>query len=208
MGRLYGYIRTSRHQRIGQLSYDPESQQRQLLAAGVESRAIHRDVGVSGSTGTNSRAGWRLLDSRLQEGDVLVVASVDRVGRRWIDTASVLRNLRSRGVRVRSLASEEQVWMRYFDADPDSPEALIGDVLASVFTWQAQQELQSISRRTKAGLDRARAQGKKIGAPVKMTAEKLDTAQRLRRDGLNYTQIGKAIGVARGTVRRHLTEVE
>ena len=31
----------------------------------------------------------------------------------------------------------------------------MGDVLASFFTWAAQQELESIRRRTKAGLDKA-----------------------------------------------------
>ena len=73
-----------------------------------------------------------------------MVAAVDRIGRRWMDTVSTLRDLRGRKVRVRSLAPSEQHWTRYFDADPDSPEAVIGDVLASFFTWAAQQELESI----------------------------------------------------------------
>ena len=88
MGHIYGYIRTSR--RAGS---DPESQHLQLLNAGVDPESIYRDVGVSGSTGTNTRAGWRLLDSRLAEGDVLVMASVDRIGRNWLDTVDTLRGL-------------------------------------------------------------------------------------------------------------------
>ena len=84
--------------------------------------------------GTNSRKGWRALNARLCPGDVLVVAAVDRIGRRWMDTVSALRDLRGRQVRVRSLGPSEQHWTRYFDADPDLPEAVIGDVLASFFT--------------------------------------------------------------------------
>ena len=79
-----------------------------------------------------------LLNSHLDPGDVLVVASVDRVGRGWIDVMSVIRELRDRGIRIRSMVSSDQTWTRYLDADPETPEAMIGDVLATVFTWAAQ----------------------------------------------------------------------
>ena len=129
MNRIYGYVRTSRRQTQGQSGSDPEAQVLQLCDAGVPSDLIYRDVGISGATGTNSRKGWRALNARLCPGDVLVVAAVDRIGRRWMDTVSTLRDLRGRQVRVRSLGPSEQHWTRYFDADPDSPEAVIGDVL-------------------------------------------------------------------------------
>ena len=80
----------------------PRAQVLQLCDTGVPSDLIYRDVGISGATGTNSRKAWRALNSRLGPGDVLVVAAVDRIGRRWMDTVSTLRDLRSRQVRVRS----------------------------------------------------------------------------------------------------------
>ena len=46
----------------------------------------------------------------------------------------------------------EQHWTRYFDTVPDSPEAVISDVLASLVTGATHPELESIRRRTKAGL--------------------------------------------------------
>ena len=78
-----------------------------------------------------------IVDKQLAQGDVLVVAAVDRIGRRRMDTISILRDLRSRGVRLRSLAEQEQTWTRYLDADPESPEANDGDILTSFFSWQA-----------------------------------------------------------------------
>ena len=207
MGRIYGYIRTSRRQTQGQSGSDPEAQVLQLRDAGVPPDLIYRDVGVSGTTGTSSRKAWRALNSRLGPGDVLVVAAVDRIGRRWMDTVSTLRDLRSRQVRVRSLAPSEQHWTRYFDADPDSPEAVIGDVLASFFTWASQQELESIRRRTKAGLEKARANGKTLGTPRKMTDLKVEMARSFRRDGLSFKRIGKALGVSRTTVRRYVEDI-
>ena len=107
MSRIYGYIRTSRRQTQGQSGSDPEAQVLQLCDAGVPSDLIYRDVGISGATGTNNRKGWRALTARLCPGDVLMVAAVDRIGRRWMDTVSTLRDLRGRQVRVRSLAPSE-----------------------------------------------------------------------------------------------------
>ena len=56
----YGYIRTSRQRIQGTSGGDPEAQVHQLRQDGVPEANIHRDVGISGGTGTNSRAGWRL----------------------------------------------------------------------------------------------------------------------------------------------------
>ena len=53
----YGYIRTSRQRIQGTAGSDPEAQAHQLRQEGVPEANIYRDVGVSGGTGTNSRAG-------------------------------------------------------------------------------------------------------------------------------------------------------
>ena len=97
MENTYGYIRTSRQRLAGDAGSDPEAQGLQLRGAGVALRDIYRDVGVSGSIGTNSRAGWHALNTRLTSGDTLVVAAIDRIGRRWMDTVNAVRDLRVRG---------------------------------------------------------------------------------------------------------------
>ena len=69
MPDTYGYVRTSRP-RVSELAgSDPETQRQQLLAAGVALPHIYQDVGVSGTSDTNSRRGWHSLDSRLAQGD-------------------------------------------------------------------------------------------------------------------------------------------
>ena len=95
----YGYIRTSRQRIQGASGSDPASQARQLHQEGVPEANIHRDVGISGGTGTNSRAGWRALDAKLAGGDTLVVVAIGRIGRRWMDTVNAVRDLRARAVR-------------------------------------------------------------------------------------------------------------
>ena len=107
----YGYIRTSRQRIQGTSGSDPASQAHQLRQDGVPEANIHRDVGISGGTGTNSRTGWRTLNTRLAAGDTLVVVAIDRIGRRWMDTVNTVRDLRAREVKIRSLAQSEATWV-------------------------------------------------------------------------------------------------
>ena len=101
MPETYGYVRTSRP-RVSELAgSDPETQRQQLLAAGVALSHIYQDVGVSGTSGTNSRRGWHSLDSRLAQGDTLVVVSIDRIGRRWLDTMGNIHDLQRSGAGLR-----------------------------------------------------------------------------------------------------------
>ena len=168
MPEAYGYVRTSRL-RVSELAgSDPETQRQQLLAADLALSHIYQDVGISGTSGTsgtNSRRGWHSLDSRLAQGDTLVVVSIDRIGRRWLDTMGNIHDPQRRGGRIRSLADNEQSWAQYLDADPESPESFLGYTLAGFAAWVSDQELVSIRRRTKAGLEKAKADGKKLGAP-------------------------------------------
>lgn len=200
----YGYIRTSRAQEPGQPGSDPEAQRRQLIGAGVEARHIYADVGVSGIAGVSSRNGWRALDSRLDKGDVLTVVALDRVGRSYLDVMHAIHTLHSRGVRLRTLAEEEATWAAFLDADPDSPEYFIGHTLAGFAAYAAGQERKAISRRTIAGLEKARDQGKRLGRPPRLSGEQVDTVRQFRAAGVAISKIAREMGVPRSTVRNAL----
>ena len=199
----YGYIRTSRQRIQGTSGSDPASQAHQLQQDGVPEANIHRDVGISGGTGTNSRAGWRALDAKLAAGDTLVVVAIDRIGRRWMDTVNAVRDLRTREVKIRSLAQSEATWVTYLAAEPDTAEAVIGDILTTFMAWAAEQEL---SRRTRAGLQKARAEGKTLGPPRIVDDGQVEAMARLRREGHSFRSIGRLFGVSRTTVQRRLQE--
>ena len=125
---------------------DPASQELQLRRAGVPQFNIHRDVGVSGTTGTQERQGWHYLNGRLAGGDTLVVVAIDRIGWTWQDTVRSICELRDRGVKIRSLAEAEAQWTRFLEAQEGSPDAFIGQVLMLFAAWVADQELESIGR--------------------------------------------------------------
>ena len=126
----FGYIRTGREDQPGRSGSDPEVQRRQIVDAGVEQGRIYGDVAISGGEEANSRAQWELLDGQLSQGDVLVVSAIDRLGHGSLETMRAIHDLHRRGVRLRSLATDEGEWTRFLDAVPDSPEAIVGTMLA------------------------------------------------------------------------------
>ena len=79
----------------------------------------------------------------------MVVVTIDRNARLRLDTMGNIQDLQQRGVRIRSLADNEQTWAQYLDADPDSPESLWGYILAGFAAWVSYQELVSIRRGSK-----------------------------------------------------------
>ena len=200
----YGYIRTSRTQEPGHAGSDPEAQRKQLTHAGVNPKHIYADIGTSGSTGVNSRNQWHALDQKLTKGDVLVVAAIDRISRRYLDTMWAVYNLQRRGVRLRSLADNEGQWTAYLDADPDSPEAFMGNILASMAAYVASQERQAISRRTKAGLEKARANGTRLGRPPRLNETQLTAIRQDLGENISVAAISKQYGIPRTTLRNTL----
>ena len=183
---------------------DPASQELQLRRAGVPLNNIHRDVGVSGSTGTRERRAWHQLNARLAGGDTLVVVAIDRIGRTWQDTIRSICSLRDRGVKIRSLAEAEAQWTKYLGADEGSPESFLGQVLVMFAAWVADQELESIKRRTRDGLERARQQGKTLGPPLKIGPGQMATMRRMREGGASLRRIASDFECSPSTVLRTL----
>ena len=165
----------------------PESQELQLRRAGVPWENLFRDVGVSGSTGTQERRGWHRLNARLTGGDTLAVVAIDRIGRTWQDTVRSICSLRDRGVKIRSLAEAES-----------------GQVLVMFAAWVADQELESIKRRTRDGLERARLQGKALGPPRKIGPGQLAAMRRMREGGASLRRIAGDFECSPSTVLRAL----
>ena len=95
-------------------------------------------------------------------------------------------------------------WTRYLEAYEGSPEAFLGQVLVMFAAWVADQELQSVKRRTKEGLERVREQGKVLGPPRKFTPNQVETMRRMREGGTSLRRIASEFERSASTVRRAL----
>lgn len=119
----------------------------------------------------------------------IVVFALDRVGRSMVENLRVVLELDRLGVEV---ISSREPWL--------TMQGPVRSLLIAVFSWVAEQERNRIRERTRAGLDRARREGKKLGRPgVEVDADK---ALLLRRRGLSLRQAGKKLGVSHATLHR------
>ena len=200
----YGYIRTSRDQEPGHPGRDPHVQRRQLVEAGVDHAMISADVAAPLAKDYNSRDQWHVLDQRLALGDVLMVAAIDRLGRRYLEIMWAIYDLQRRGIRLRSLADSEVQWTKYLDADLDSSEAFMGNVLAGMAAYVASQERQ----KSAAGPERdstppGRRAWSWVGPGVSPTASSL-LSGKIFEKGMPVAAVARKYGVARSTLRSTL----
>lgn len=110
------------------------------------------------SGGKSDRSGFlqMLADADKRKFDLLLIWSLDRLSREGIhNTLGYLERLKRNNVAVKSL---QESWL-------DTRDSGLGQLLIAIFSWVANQERQRIVERTKAGLERARKEGKVLGRP-------------------------------------------
>ena len=146
---------------------------------------------VSGSVAAMERRGFARLVDRLEEGDVLVVTKLDRLGRNAMDVAATVRALSALGVRVHCLA------LGGVDLTSSTGRLTMGLINAV-----AEFERDLLVERTQAGLRRARAEGKRIGRPASLTADQRAEAVRQLASGESVSVVARALCTSRQTVTR------
>ena len=131
-----------------------------------------------------------------REIDVVLVWALDRLTREGVyETFAHIRTLTSHGVQFESLTESH-----FRTTGP------AGELMLAIAAWIAKQERIRISERTKAGLARAKAQGRKGGRPRVVFAR--DRALALRKGGMSWRAIGRKLGVAQSTIRAGLAGVQ
>jgi DNA invertase Pin-like site-specific DNA recombinase len=125
-----------------------------------------------------------------REFDTVLFWSLDRFSREGVyETLQHLQRLTSYGIGYRSFTEQ------YLDSC-----GLFKDAVVSILATIAKQERIRLSKRTIAGLERARAQGRIGGRPrVKCDHNKV---LELRASGMSQRQIAKALGLTKSTVYR------
>lgn len=161
---------------------------------GWEIVATYEDNGVSGAKGRHERP---QLDAALKDAvrgkfDVLAVWAIDRLGRSLQDLVATLSDLRGAGVDL-------FVLKQALDTSTAS-----GRMLYQVLGSFAEFERSMIQERVRAGLERAKAQGTRLGRP--RVSKKTERAIiKARAEGWGVNRIAKELRCGSGTVRRVLS---
>ena len=142
---------------------------------------------ASGSTDDREEFQRMFADASKRKFDVLLFWSLDRLSREGVlETLQHLQRLISYGVG----------WRSYTEQFLDSVGPFRDAVLA-ILACLAKQERIRISERTRAGLDVARAKGKRLGRPV--VAIDSGMVRKLRAEGVSFASIAKQLGVSKAT---------
>ena len=158
---LIGYARVSKTD--GSQSLDP--QRDVLIAAGVDSTCLYHD---HASGVRDDRPGLEHCLRALRKGDVLVVWKLDRLGRNLTHLVNTVQDLSARGVGLRVLTGQ--------GAQIDTTTAA-GRLVFGIFAALAEFERELILERTMAGLNAARARGRKGGRKFALSKAQVRLAQ-------------------------------
>jgi DNA invertase Pin-like site-specific DNA recombinase len=175
--------------------------QRQELEAAANARgwtivATYADPGISGAKGRSKRPGLdaALKDSVRRKFDVVMVWSIDRLGRSLVDLLATMQDLRAAGT---------DLFVHQQAVDTTTPS---GNLLFQVLGAFAEFERAIIQSRVQAGIDRIKAgaptrSGKPIGRPGTTPEVEAKIRQRLAA-GVGMLKIAAEYRVGSGTVQR------
>jgi DNA invertase Pin-like site-specific DNA recombinase len=188
MSKVFGYMRVS------QSSQTVENQKIELLASHMTITEWYADEGVSGSIPQMERKGFSEMRQAMSEGDTLVVAKLDRLGRNAYDVMGTVNHLKEDGIKI--------VVLQLGQMDVTSPA---GKMMLTMLAAVAEMEMDVLKERIHAGLIRAKSEGVIMGAPNKIDPETLQAMCSDKACGATLDQIAAKYDVARATAARTIS---
>ncbi len=179
---------------IGYARVSTSDQNLDLQTDALEAAGVDRVFTDTASGARADRPGLANALGFAREGDTVVVWRLDRFGRSLKDLVTRVDELRERGVGFRSL-------MEGIDTTTST-----GRLVLHVFGALAEFERELIRERTKAGLESARARGRKGGRPPAMNLRQVKQAAALLSDpDAAVSDVCATFDVSRSTLYRYVS---
>lgn len=186
MSRVFAYCRVST------LEQTTENQRREIETAGFAVRPQRIiEEHISGSVAASERPGFIKLLDRMENGDVLIVTKLDRLGRNAMDIRKTVEQLAVSDIRVHCLALG--------GVDLTSPA---GKMTMQVISAVAEFERDLLLERTHSGIARAKAAGKRFGRPSVLNEEQQLTVVARINAGVSISAIAREFNTTRQTILR------
>ncbi len=182
---LIGYARVSTHEQNLDLQRDA------LTAAGC--KRIFEDK-LSGAKA--ERPGLAQLKDHLRQGDTLVIWRLDRLGRSLKDLIEWVNYLEEQGIALNSL--QESI-------DTSTPT---GKLVFHIFGALAEFERNLIRERSRAGMEAARARGRRGGRPSALSPDQKKLAFKLYKDKEAISSICELLRISRKTLYNVVNEMK
>jgi DNA invertase Pin-like site-specific DNA recombinase len=173
------------------VGYARVSTQEQDLA--LQTAGCERVFEEKASGAQRDRPALKAALAYMRQGDTLVVWKLDRLARSLKQLIETVEEFATRDVGLRSLTEA---------IDTTTPG---GKLVFHIFAALAEFERGVIRERTMAGLQAARARGRKGGRPPALKAKDLAAAKAMLKDPeITVLEVARRLGVAASTLYRHL----
>lgn len=190
---IYGYVRVS--------SKD-QCEDRQLLAL-KEFGIVERNIYTDKISGKNfNRPQYHRLMKKLKQGDVVVILSIDRLGRNYDEIQN----------QWRIITKEKQADIVVLDMplldtrksqNNDLTGTFIADLVLQILAYVAQIERENIKQRQKEGIHAAKCRGVQFGRPKKNIPDNFDDVKgKWEKSEINSRQAAQILGISQNTFLR------
>ena len=177
--------------RVSTKDQTSENQRLDIETSGIKVDFWFADEGVSGKTHATQRPQFKALLSQIREGETLVVAKLDRLGRDAQDVGATIKALAKRRIEV--------IVLQLGKLDLTSPA---GKLMLNMLAAVAEMERDLLIERTQSGLARAKSEGKILGRPAKTTDKQRSEIKTMRRNGSSVSALSRTYSVSRASIMR------
>lgn len=196
MERLLGYVRVSTKE---------QKEDRQMIAMqkfGVRKRNIIMDK----QSGKDfQRPGWQKLKEKLTGEDVLVVQSIDRLGRNYEE---IIREWKAVTKEIGAAIVVLDMPILDTRKERDLAGELISDIVLQLLSYVAQTEREFIRKRQAEGIAAAKARGVKFGRePMPIPADFKNVYTQWKIGDLSATKAATNLRVSRNTFLKWTREL-
>ena len=173
-------------------STDKQDEVRQVLALKKSYCEIIRGDKITGTSNYGDREELSKLLDEIQEGDLLVLEDLTRLGRTMVTMLVEVNQLIERGVYIKTLDGR---------LDTSLMNEEIVRLIVGVMGYASECELRNIKHRTAEGRAVAKSRGVKFGKKRKFDKFQIQEIMDKRNKGMGYGSIAKALGMKKSTVQ-------
>lgn len=194
-GNVFGYVRVSTKDQF---------EDRQIIAL-AEYEIPRKNLFIDKQSGKDfERPAYKRLVRKLKPGDLLIVKSIDRLGRNYkeiIEQWRIITKERGADIKVLDMPLLDTTYGK------DLLGTFIADLVLSVLSYASQIERENILKRQAEGIAAAKARGVKFGRPVKYLPDNFEQLYRSwRRGEITSVELEEQCDMALGVIYRKIRE--
>ena len=190
---VYGYVRVSKKE---------QNIERQIKSIEMYNLAVDK-IFIDKKSGKDlARKEYQQMKSILKCGDEIIIHELDRLGRNKEDIKSEISWYNTNNIIIRILdipttltVVTGEKWL--FE--------MINNIIIEVYSSVAEKERERLIKRTKEGLEQAKARGQKLGRPT-ISIKKEDNIIDMHKRGFSITEISTISKVSKSTVRNKINK--